>query len=144
MIIYKYNIRDIQIYIYIYICTSLTKRRQGMRCLDSSPTPWMWIRVNSRRWWRTGKPDILQFMGLQSRTKLSNWTTATTRQVKTIIKYQLDEITKHLLISTVCFPSQFINDLYSFSVNYLFIYLPVLVMRCCSFPYWFIRTLYIG
>ena len=24
-----------------------------------------WVWANSRRWWRTGKPDVLQFMGLQ-------------------------------------------------------------------------------
>ena len=27
------------------------------------------------RWWRTGKPDVLQSMGWQSWTQLSNWTT---------------------------------------------------------------------
>ena len=31
----------------------------------ASPTQWMWIWVNSRRWWRTRKPGVLQSMGLQ-------------------------------------------------------------------------------
>ena len=31
----------------------------------ASPTPWTWTWVNSRRWWWTGKPGMLQSMGLQ-------------------------------------------------------------------------------
>ena len=31
----------------------------------ASPTQWTWIWVNSRRWWRTGKPGVLQSTGLQ-------------------------------------------------------------------------------
>ena len=31
----------------------------------ASPIQWTWIWANSRRWWRTGKPGMLQFMGSQ-------------------------------------------------------------------------------
>ena len=31
----------------------------------ASPTQWTWVWTNSRRWWRTGKPGMLQSMGLQ-------------------------------------------------------------------------------
>ena len=31
----------------------------------ASPTRWTWVWASSRRWWRTGKPGMLQFMGLQ-------------------------------------------------------------------------------
>ena len=31
----------------------------------ASPTWWTWVWVNSRRWWWTGRPGVLQFMGLQ-------------------------------------------------------------------------------
>ena len=31
----------------------------------ASPTQWTWIWANSRRQWKTGKPGMLQFMGLQ-------------------------------------------------------------------------------
>ena len=31
----------------------------------ASPTRWMWVWVNSRSWWRTEKPGVLQFMGSQ-------------------------------------------------------------------------------
>ena len=31
----------------------------------ASLTQWTWVWTNSRRWWRTGKPGMLQFMGLQ-------------------------------------------------------------------------------
>ena len=35
---------------------------------------WTWVWVGSRSWWWTGKPGVLQLMGLQSRTQLSDWT----------------------------------------------------------------------
>ena len=31
----------------------------------ASRTPWTWVLANFRRWWRTGKPGVLQSMGLQ-------------------------------------------------------------------------------
>ena len=41
--------------------------RQRMRWLDemASLTPWTWVRVNSLNWWWTGRPGVLQSMGLQ-------------------------------------------------------------------------------
>ena len=40
----------------------------------ASPTRWMLVWVNSRSLWWTGRPGVLQFMGSQSRTWLSDWT----------------------------------------------------------------------
>ena len=37
----------------------------------ASLTQWIWIWTSSRRWWRTGKPGVLQSMGLHC------WTTTT-------------------------------------------------------------------
>ena len=31
----------------------------------ASPTQWTWVWASSGRWWRTGKPGVLQSMGLQ-------------------------------------------------------------------------------
>ena len=31
----------------------------------ASPTPWIWVWANSGRWWRTGRPGVLQSMGSQ-------------------------------------------------------------------------------
>ena len=31
----------------------------------ASPTQWTWVWASSRRWWRTGKPGMLQSMGRQ-------------------------------------------------------------------------------
>ena len=31
----------------------------------ASPTQWTWVWANSKRWWRTGKPGMLQSTGLQ-------------------------------------------------------------------------------
>ena len=38
---------------------------RGWDGLMASPTQWTWIWANSGRWWRTGKPGLLQSMGLQ-------------------------------------------------------------------------------
>ena len=40
----------------------------------ASSTQWTWVWANSGRWRRTGKPGMLQSMGSQSQTWLSNWT----------------------------------------------------------------------
>ena len=39
-----------------------------------SPTQWTWIWVNSGSWRWTGRPGVLQSMGSQSQTQLSDWT----------------------------------------------------------------------
>ena len=31
----------------------------------ASPTQWTWVRVNSRSWWWTGRPGVLQSLGSQ-------------------------------------------------------------------------------
>ena len=40
----------------------------------ASLTQWTSVWINSRSWWRTGRPGILQSMGSQSQTQLSDWT----------------------------------------------------------------------
>ena len=40
----------------------------------ASLTRWTWVWVNSGSWWCTGRPGVLQFMGSQSRTWLSDST----------------------------------------------------------------------
>ena len=39
--------------------------RQRTRWLMASPTQWTWVWASSGRWWRTGKPGVLQSMGSQ-------------------------------------------------------------------------------
>ena len=44
------------------------RRRRGwqsMRWLEASPTQWTWVWSISGRWWKTGKPGMLQSLGLQ-------------------------------------------------------------------------------
>ena len=41
----------------------------------ASLTQWTWVWASSRSWWWTGKPGMLQSMGLQSQTQLSGWKT---------------------------------------------------------------------
>ena len=40
----------------------------------ASPTQQTWVWINSGSWWRTGRPGMLQSMGSQSWTWLSDWT----------------------------------------------------------------------
>ena len=40
----------------------------------ASLTRWTWVWVNSESWWWTGRPGVLQLMGSQSQTRLSDWT----------------------------------------------------------------------
>ena len=47
----------------------------------ASLTQWTWVWANSGRQWRTGKPVLLQPMGVtKSWAQLSNWTTTTLQQ----------------------------------------------------------------
>ena len=41
------------------------RERHRMRWLEASLKQWTWVWANSRRWWRAGKPGLLQSMGLQ-------------------------------------------------------------------------------
>ena len=55
------------------------RRRRGQQSWDgcvASPTQWTWVWASSGRWRRTVKPGMLQSMRSQSRTWLSEWTTA--------------------------------------------------------------------
>ena len=40
----------------------------------ASLTQWIWVWVNSRSWWWTGRPGVLQFMGLQRVRLTDDWT----------------------------------------------------------------------
>ena len=41
----------------------------------ASPTQWPWVWASSGSWWWTGRPGMLQSMGVtKSRTRLSHWT----------------------------------------------------------------------
>ena len=40
----------------------------------ASPTWWTWVWASSGSWWWTGRPGVLQSIGLQSWTWLSDWT----------------------------------------------------------------------
>jgi len=39
----------------------------------ASLAQWTWVWVNSGSWWWTGRPGVLQSVGSQSQTRLSNW-----------------------------------------------------------------------
>ena len=41
------------------------RRRRGWDVWMASPTRWTWVWVDPGSWWWTGRPGVLQFMGLQ-------------------------------------------------------------------------------
>ena len=45
----------------------------------ASPTQWTWVWASSWRWWRTGKPDVLQSMGEQRVRQ--DWATEQQQQI---------------------------------------------------------------
>ena len=46
---------------------------RGQDCWVASLTQWTWVWASSRSRWWARKPGLLQSMGLQSQTRLSNW-----------------------------------------------------------------------
>ena len=64
------------------------RRRRGwqrMRGWMASPTQWTWVWMNSGRWWWTGRPGMLRFMGSQrmgrdwaTELKLKTWNSSFT------------------------------------------------------------------
>ena len=57
----------------------------------ASPTWWTWVWVNSGSWWWTGRPGVLQFMGLRRvghdwATEL-NWTDVQFKRARTRLLY---------------------------------------------------------
>ena len=52
----------------------------------ASLTQWMWAWINSRNWWWTGKPGVLQVHGVaKSQTWLSDWITIVSMITSTFI-----------------------------------------------------------
>ena len=56
---------------------------RGQNGWTASLSQWTWVWASSGRWWRTGKPGMLQSMGWQSRTWLIDWTTTYTTHTHT-------------------------------------------------------------
>ena len=69
------------------------KGEQGDRGRDgcmASPIQWTWVWASSGRWWRTGNPDVLQFMKLQrtghdlaTEHRQQSWTASTSESLRT-------------------------------------------------------------
>ena len=61
------------------------RRRRVDRGWDGwivSLTWWTWVSASSGSWWWTGKPGVLQSMGSQSQTWLSDWTEYRTAEIR--------------------------------------------------------------
>ena len=67
----------------------------------ASLTRWTWVWVNSERWWWTGRPGMLQYMGsAKSHTQLSDWTELNWREPWNdntyLIDYWKDRVSSHI------------------------------------------------
>ena len=64
----------------------------------ASSTQWTWVWANSERWWRTGKPGMLQAHGItKSQTWFSEWTTKKLRQLDgSFVNLRMEYNHKHL------------------------------------------------
>ena len=69
---------------------------QRMRWLDGITDSMTWVWVGSGSWWWTGRPGVLQFMGSQSQTWLSDWT-----ELNWIHPYYLDVIPQQMRSKTL-------------------------------------------
>ena len=67
------------------------KGQQRMTWLDGITNSMEWVWANSRRWWRTVKPDMPQSMGSQSQTWLSGLS-ATTATVEKYSSWVVQEM----------------------------------------------------
>ena len=65
----------------------------------ASPTRWIWVWEGSRSWWWTGKPGVLQSVGSQSRTWLSDWT-----ELKQWLKEKKVKVSQSCPSLTLCDP----------------------------------------
>ena len=61
---------------------------------------WFQVWVNSGSWWWTGRPGVLWFMGLQSRTRLSNWTELMVNTVNNTVLYTYNLLRKVITTHT--------------------------------------------
>ena len=59
----------------------------------ASPTQWTWVWLNSKCWWWTGRPGMLQSMRWQSWTWLSEWNELTVFRVWYLVIVCLELIT---------------------------------------------------
>ena len=63
---------------------------------------WAWVWVNSRSWWWTRRPGMLQSMGLQSRMRLSNWTELSWTELRQFWSSHLGFATGLQWVEVVC------------------------------------------
>ena len=60
----------------LYICVSFALSDRGWDCWMASLTKWTWVWMNSRSWWWTGRPGVLDSWGRKESdmTEQLNWT----------------------------------------------------------------------
>jgi len=96
----------------------------------ASLSQWTWVWINSGSWWWTGKPGMLQSMGLQivwhDWVSELNWTSMKAPSLKIVIRIQymnLSEVGGHNLVyNIISFPS-------SLNVAFIVNFFLILIMK---------------
>jgi len=86
----------------------------------ASPIQWTWVRANSGRWWRIGKPGMLQSMGLKE-SDTTEWLNN-----NSIYQYSVK------FSSTVCFQNCFffwVSQLLPLSLHFLYLASSALIVH---------------
>ena len=80
----------------------------------ASRTQWTWVRVNSRSWWGTGRPGVLQFMG--SQRVRHDWVTELKEQLifNTCMLIYTHIISKYVQMPTQTFGIMILSQWYYF------------------------------
>ena len=80
------------------------------------PTQWTWVWVNSGRWWWTGRPGVLQYMGLQ-RVR-HDWATELNLMLSCMSSLYILDINPFLVISFANIVSHLIGSLFLLMVSF--------------------------
>ena len=78
-----------------------------------SPTQWTWVCINSRSWWWTGRPGVLQSMGRKDTTEQLNWTEPLLNIIRNLVNSQVCEIQMHYFLLTAVIKSVELSSTFS-------------------------------
>ena len=83
----------------------------------ASPTQWTLVWAGSRSWWWTGRPGMLQSMGSQSQTWLSDWTELGSWCMQALASHFKNYHVSVSIFMALFLISQFLNFLMTLSLH---------------------------